>query len=65
MHAENFFVHNSGYRKAVKTIGKGLPQLDTVSAFAFVVESINSINGGTFMVATKDEKIIWILDLVR
>ena len=30
----------------------------------FVIEPINTIDGGAFMIATEDEKVFWILDLV-
>lgn len=64
VHCENLFVDDSGDGKAVETVGKGLPQLDVVPALAFVVETVDAVNGCTFVVATQDEEVFGVLDLV-
>lgn len=64
MHCENLFVDDSGDGKAVETVGKGLPQLDVVPALAFVVETVDAVNGCTFVVTTQDEEVFGVLDLV-
>lgn len=33
-------------------------------SLTFIIETINSINGGTFMIATQNEEIFRILDFV-
>ena|ERR1700761_609264 len=64
MHGENFLVNYGGNWQTVETIGKCLPQLDVVTPFAFIVEAINTVDRGAFMVSSKDEKVFWVLDLV-
>ena len=64
MHGENLFVNDGCNGQAVEAVGKGLPQLDIVSSFALIVETIDTVDRGTLVVATQDEEILWILDLV-
>jgi len=64
MHGEDLLVDYGGNRQAVKTIGKSFPQLDIIPTFAFVVESIDSVDGSTFMIASQNEKILGVLNLV-
>lgn len=64
MHGENLLVNDSSDRKAVKAIGESLPQLDVIATLALVVESINTVDGGTLVVTSKDEEVFGVLDLV-
>ncbi len=64
MHGEDFLVNNSCNWQAIEAIGKSLPQLNVIPPLALVVESIDPIDRGTLMIPTKDEKVLWILDLV-
>lgn len=64
MHRENLLVDNSGDGQTIEAISEGLPKLDVVPALAFVVEAINTVDGGAFMVASKDEEVLGIFDLV-
>jgi hypothetical protein len=64
VHAENFFINNSSNGKAIEAVSEGLPQLDVISAFALVVETINSVDGGALVVSSEQEEIFGILDLV-
>lgn len=64
VHSEDLLVDNSGDGKAVEAVGEGLPQLNVVSALALVVEAIDTVDGGTLVVATEDEEVLGILDLV-
>lgn len=64
MHGEDLLVDNGRDWKAVEAVGERLPQLDIVTSLALIVKSIDSINGGTFVVAAKDEEVFWVLDLV-
>lgn len=64
MHAQDLFVNNSGNRETVETISESLPQLDVVASLALIVESIDSIDGGTFVVSSQEEEVLRILDLV-
>lgn len=64
MHREDLLVDDSCDGQAIEAICESLPQFDVISSFAFVVEAIDSVDGGTFVVSTKDEEVFWILDLV-
>lgn len=64
MHAENLLVNNGSYWEAVKAVSKRLPQLDVVSSLAFVVESVNSVNGSALVIASKQEEVLRVLDFV-
>lgn len=64
MHGEDLLVDDSGDGKTVETVGEGLPQLNVVTALALVVEAVDSVDGGTLVVATEDEEVLGVLDLV-
>lgn len=64
MHGEDLLIDNSCNRQAVEAVREGLPQLDIVSALAFIVEAVNAVDGGALVVATQDEEVLGILDFV-
>lgn len=64
MHGEDLLVDDSGDGQAVEAVGEGLPQLDVVAALALIVEAVDSVDGGTLVVATEDEEVFGVLDLV-
>lgn len=64
MHTNNLIINHRRTGKAVEGITKGLPQLDGKSTTAFVVKAVYPIDAGAFMVATQNEEIFGILDLV-
>jgi len=64
VHGEDFLVNDSGNRQAVEAVRKCLPQLDIVSPLALVVEPVDAVDRGAFMVATEDEEVLGVLDLV-
>ena len=64
MHREDFLINDCSNRQAIEAIGKGLPQFDVIPSFALIVEPIDTIDGSTFVIATKDEEIFGILDFV-
>lgn len=64
MHCEDLLVNDCCDGQAVKAISEGLPELDVVSSFAFIVEPIDSVDGGALMVSAQDEEVFRILDLV-
>lgn len=64
MHGEDLLVDDGSNGQAVETVRKRLPQLDVVPALAFVVEAIDAVDGGALVVATQDEEVFRILDLV-
>lgn len=64
MDAKNLLVNDGGDRQTVKTVREGFPQFDVVSALAFVVKSVNSVDRRTFVVTTQQKEILRVLDLV-
>lgn len=60
---KDLLVNDSGDRQAVEAIGKGLPELDVIPAFAFVVKAVNSVDAGAFVVASEDKEVFWVFDL--
>ena len=64
VHGENLLVNNGGNRKAVEAVGKGLPEFNVVATLALVVEAIDTVDGGAFVVTAQDEEVFRILDLV-
>lgn len=64
MHGENLLVNNGGNRQAVEAVGKRLPEFNVVATLALVVETIDTVDGSAFMVASQDEEVFRILDLV-
>lgn len=64
MHCEDLLIDNGSDRETVEAVRESLPQLDVISALAFIVEAVNAVDGGTLMVASEDEEILRVLDLV-
>jgi hypothetical protein len=64
MHSEYLLINDRRNRKAVETVGERFPQLDVVSSLALIIEAVDTIDGRTLMVATKDEEVLRIFDLV-
>ena len=65
MAAEDLLVDDGRHRQAVEAVREGLPHLDVVPSFAFVVEAVNSIDRGALVVAPQDEKVLRVFDLER
>jgi hypothetical protein len=64
VHGENLLIDDGSNGQAVEAVGKRLPQLNVVSALALVIEAIDSVDGSTLVVATEDEEVLGVLDLV-
>jgi hypothetical protein len=65
VHGEDLLVDNGGNREAVEAVGERLPELNVISPFALVVEAVDAVDRGALMVATEDEEVLGVLDLVR
>lgn len=65
MHCEDLLVNNSCNGQAVKAVSKGLPQLNVISSLALVVEAVDAVDRGAFVVTTEDEEVLWVFNLVR
>ena len=44
MHREDLLIDDCSNGQAVEAVGKGLPQLDVVSALALVVETVYAVD---------------------
>ena len=64
MHTNNLFVNDGSDGQTVEAIRKSLPEFDVVTTLAFIVKSIDTVDARTFMVATEDEKVFRVLDLI-
>lgn len=64
VHRKDLLVDDSGDRKAIEAVGECLPQLDVISALALVVETVDAVDRGAFMVTSEDEEVLGVLDLV-
>mmetsp|Transcript_23933 Transcript_23933/g.47503 ORF Transcript_23933/g.47503 Transcript_23933/m.47503 type:complete len:126 (-) Transcript_23933:355-732(-) len=65
MRTKDLLIHNGSTGKAVETIGKGLPKLNPKTALAFVIETVNAVNGGALVISSKDKEIFGVFDLIR
>ena len=64
MHAQDLFVYQGRNGQAVEAVSERLPNPNVVSPLAFVIESINSVDRGALMVASQQEEIFRVLNLV-
>lgn len=64
VHGEDLLIDNGGNGQAVEAVGESLPKLDVIPPFALIVETVDSVNRGTLVVATKDEEVFGVFDLV-
>jgi hypothetical protein len=64
VHGEDLLINDGGNGQAVEAVGKCLPQLDVVASLALIVETVDAVDGGTLVVAAKDEEVLGVLDLV-
>jgi hypothetical protein len=64
VHAEDFLVDESSDGETIETVSESLPQLDVIATLALIVKSVNTINGCALVVATEEEEVLRVLDLV-
>ena len=64
MHGEDLLVDDGSNRQAIEAVREGFPQLDVISSLAFVIEAINPVDRCAFVVATQNEEVFRVLDLV-
>lgn len=64
VHGKDLFVNNGSDGQAIETVRKCFPELDVVPSLALVVKAVNAIDRRALVVATQDEKVLRILDLV-
>ena len=64
MHAKNLVIDKCSDRQAIKAIYELLPDADGITALAFVVEAVDSIDFAALVVTSQQEEVLLILDLV-
>jgi len=64
VHTEDLLVDDSSNGQAIEAICESFPEFYIVSSLAFIIEPIDSVDGRTFMVSSKDEEVLRIFDLV-
>mmetsp|Transcript_53453 Transcript_53453/g.127485 ORF Transcript_53453/g.127485 Transcript_53453/m.127485 type:complete len:302 (+) Transcript_53453:112-1017(+) len=64
VHTHDLLIDETTNWQAVEDIAKLLPQLDVVAALALIIEAIDSSDACTLVVATEQEKVLRVLDLV-
>ena len=64
MHREDLLVDDRCNGQAVEAVGERLPELDVVSSLALIIEPIDTVDGRAFVVATEDEEVFRVFDLV-
>lgn len=65
MHGEDLLVDDCSDGQAVEAISECLPELNVVPPLALVIEAIDTVDGGTFVVTTENKEVFRIFDLVR
>ena len=51
-------------RQTIEDVAKFSPQLNGVSSFTLIVEAINTVDGSTFVVSSKEEEVLGVFHLV-
>jgi len=64
VHSEDLLVDNGGDGQAVEAVCECLPQLDVVATLAFIIEAVNTVDGGALVISAKDKEILGVFDLV-
>jgi len=57
-------VNDGRNRQTIETVCERLPQFDVVSSLAFVIEAVDTVDGGTLMVSPENEEVLRIFNLV-
>lgn len=65
VHAEDLFVDDSRHREAVEAVDEGLPQLNVIPSLALIVEAVDTVDGRTLVIATKDEKVLRVPEIAK
>jgi hypothetical protein len=64
VHGEDLLINDGSNWQAVEAVGKCLPKLDVVPPLALIIEPIDSIDRCALVVASKNEKVLRVFDLV-
>jgi hypothetical protein len=64
VNAEDLVIDDSRYWETIEALYELFPEFQGISSFAFIIESINSINGSALMITSEKEEVFRILDLI-
>ena len=64
MHTENFLIYECSNRKAIEDIAKDAPESDRVPALALIIEAVDSVDLGAFVISTQHKEVLGILDFI-
>ena len=64
VHAEDLLIDQSCNGQTIEDITENSPESDRISAFALVIEAIDTVDLSTFVVAAQQEKVLGVLDFV-
>ena len=64
MHAKDLVIDEGSNWHAVEHVLELLPDADTVSSLALIVEAIDSVDLCTLVISSQQEKVFRVLDLV-
>lgn len=64
VHGEDLLVDDCCNGQAVEAVGERLPELDVISSLALIIKPIDAVDGRALVVATQDEEVLRVFDLV-
>ncbi len=65
VHANNFVINDCRARQAIERVTKLLPHFNREATTALVIETVDTVDTGTFVISAEQEEVFRILDLVR
>lgn len=64
VHAQNFIIDASSNGLLIEVVSEDFPELDIVSAFALVLETVDSVDAGALVISSEHEEVVGLLDFV-
>jgi hypothetical protein len=64
MHADDFVINDGSTRETIEGVAKCFPKLDTETTTELVVEAVYPVDSRTLVVASEDEEVFRVLDLI-
>ena len=64
MHADDATFDNGADGKTFETIRKQLPEMNVITSFAFIVKTVDTVDGVCFVISTQNKEILGIFDFV-
>ena len=64
MNAEDLVVNYGSDWEAVEAMDELFPELQRISSFALIIESVNPVDGPALVVSSQQEKVLWVFDFI-